>query len=200
MDADLFKESVEYERLTQSVYQAIVKQEGHNIDVQHNVSVPGKSGVEHQVDVLWRFQIAGVEHLVLIECKNYATALTLEKVRNFFAVLHDIGNCNGLMVTRTGFQSGVVQFANHYGIGLKLLRPPKPEDWEGRVKDIQIDIRFKGAASTNDRPIRVGAKLAPADDEQEARLKELQQQGRLAIPSAPTWSSGRLTESWQLTK
>ena len=74
----------------------------HNIQVEHNVDVTGRSGVAHQIDVFWRYKHAGVEHTVLIECKNYASNLTLEKVRNLFGVIHDIGNAQGLIVTKTG--------------------------------------------------------------------------------------------------
>lgn len=207
MDSELFKESVEYERLTQAVYQAILRKEGQNIEVVHNQDVTGKSGVAHQVDVLWRFKLAGVTHLVLIECKNYASTLTLEKVRNFFAVLHDIGNCGGLMVTRTGYQSGVEQFAKFYGIGLKLLRRPEPEDWIGRIKNIHINIQIREVVSSEDRPIRVKVQLEAKDANQETYLNELQAKGRLSMPSALNmvfWSSDRknMTEElrWWLPK
>ncbi|MFN3161618.1 MAG: restriction endonuclease [Rubinisphaera brasiliensis] len=194
MDAELFAESIEYERLTQSVYQAILRREGQNIEVLHNQDVEGKSGVAHQVDVLWRFTVAGVNHMVLIECKNYASALTLEKVRNFFAILHDIGNCSGVMVTRTGYQSGVKQFAKFYGIGLKLLRQPIPDDWDGKIKDIQLNLTFNGVVSRDDRLVKVRVKFAAKDAQEEKLLKELQVKGRLSIPSPPDlvfWSNDK---------
>jgi len=194
VDAELFAKSIEYERLTQSVYQAILRREGQNIEVLHNQDVVGKSDVAHQVDVLWRFKLAGVNHMVLIECKNYASALTLEKARNFFAVLHDIGNCSGVMVTRTGFQSGVEQFAKFYGIDLKLLRRPNPEDWDGKIKDIQLNLTFNGVVSRDDRPIKVFVKFAERDAQEENLLRELQAKGRLSIPSVPDlvfWSKDK---------
>jgi hypothetical protein len=76
--------------------------------------------------------------------KNYSSAISLEKVRNFFAVMHDIGNCQGLMVTKTGYQSGVEQFAAYYGIGLKLLRKTTDQDWAGRVKNIKVNVQMVG--------------------------------------------------------
>lgn len=93
MDTNLYEEAIQYEQLTQSIYQAILQNESsNNIQVEHNVDVIGRSGVAHQIDVLWSFRQAGIEHTVLIECKNYASNLTLEKVRNFFGVIHDIEN------------------------------------------------------------------------------------------------------------
>jgi Restriction endonuclease len=170
MDAELFAEAIEYELLTQAVYQAILNAEGaENIEVMHNREVTGRSGVAHQVDVSWRFRQAGIDHHVLVECKNFGTAITLEKVRNLFAVIHDIGNCQGIMVTKTGYQQGVVQFAEHYGIGLKLLRKPTDKDWEGRIKDIQVRMHILTLATSPEKAPRVELCLT-ADDPEELNI------------------------------
>lgn len=172
MDAQTYKEAIEYELLTQAVYKAILSKEGvSTIDVKHNVSLTGRSGVNHQVDVYWEFKQAGVTHKVLIECKNYASNLSLEKSRNFFAVLHDVGNCNGIMVTKTGYQSGVANFCKYYGIALKLLRQPTEQDWEGRVKEIRLNIIPRVPVSNEEHPIACNMFLRPNSEEQEARLK-----------------------------
>lgn len=167
MDAEIYAESVEYELLTQSVYRAILRREGdERIAVEHDSDIVGRSGVAHQVDVSWRFRKAGVEHRVLVECKNYGKAITLEKIRNFFAVLHDIGGCTGVMVTKTGYQSGVVEFAKHYGIDLKLLRAPRPEDWKDRIKDIHGRLHIVGLSTSPEKVPRVGFDLAVADKDE----------------------------------
>lgn len=186
MDANLYLESIQYEQLTQAIYQAILQSEGiTNIEVQHNVGVTGRSGVEHQIDVLWKFKQAGVEHKVLIECKNFASALTLEKVRNFFAVIHDIGNAQGLVVTKTGFQSGAVRFANYYGVGLKLLRKPIESDWENRIRDINIEITAKTIASSPEKRLSVGVVVDAINEDQKERLKVLEESGTLNILPVP---------------
>lgn len=178
MNAKAFHEAIEYERLTQAIYQTILHNEGENIAVEHNVEKAGRSGVEHQVDVYWRFRQAGLDHTVLIECKNYASPLTLEKVRNFFVVLHDVGNCRGVMVTKTGYQAGVQDFARYYGISLKILRQPNEEDWKGRVKDVRIRIAARSVVSTEEQPIVITLYFKPADKPQETRLQRLINEGR----------------------
>lgn len=186
MDIELYNEAIQYEQLTQSIYQSILQNESsNNIQVEHNVDVTGRSGVAHQIDVLWRFKQAGVEHTVLIECKNYASNLTLEKVRNFFGVLHDIGNARGIIVTKTGYQSGAAEFANYYGIDLKVLRKPNDADWQGRMKDIHIKIIAKTVVSTEDKPLSVQVKLKAKDEAQRLRLEKLNDVGRLNVPSVP---------------
>lgn len=121
----------------------------------------------------------------MIECKNYSTRLTLEKVRNFFGVLHDIGNAQGLIVTKTGYQSGAAEFANYYGIRLKILRKPTNLDWEGRMRDINIKIVAKSVDSTEDKPLSVQVKVKAKDNVQKVRLEKLNDTGQLNMPSGP---------------
>lgn len=184
MNADLFAESIQYELLTKQIYEQILTREGQRtITVQHNIPMMGRSGVDHQIDVFWEFKVAGVTHRVAIECKNYASSLTLEKTRNFFGVLHDIGNCSGIMVTRTGYQSGAAAFAKYYGIALKLLRKPIDADWEGRISRISVCMHVRAPVSTEEQPISCGLFLRPVSQEQEDRLKERQAAG-VRLPTA----------------
>lgn len=172
MDADTYQKAIEYELLTRSIYESVLSQEGvQNVDVKHNVDVVGRSGVEHQIDVLWDFEQAGITHRVLIECKNYSSNLSLEKARNFFGVLHDIGNARGLLVTRTGYQSGVVKFCNYYGIGLRLLGQPTDKEWEGRIRKITANVIPRVPVSTESCPISGELYLRPNSTEQEKRLE-----------------------------
>jgi hypothetical protein len=203
MDAKTLAESVEYERLTQAVYQAILRKEGDDcIEVKHNTDIKGRSGVAHQVDVSWRFRKAGVEHHVLIECKNYASDISLEKVRNLFAVQHDIGNCQGMMVTKTGYQSGVVDFAKYYGIGLKLLGKAKDEDWKDRIKDIEVEIHLVGVAQSPGKLPKVGisfddevkAAIASGDLRESRGLVFLNAEGVPVPYELSTWLSRKIGE------
>ncbi len=186
MDAEMYAEAIEYELLTQAIYRDILAREGvSTANVQHNVSIAGRSRVEHQVDVYWEFKQAGITHRVLIECKNYASNLTLEKARNFFAVVHDIGNCVGIMVTRTGYQSGAAAFCKHYGLALKLLREPTEKDWEGRIKEIHINMIPRVPVSNETHPIVCSLYLRPASEEQEVRLKSANGQNPELVHANP---------------
>jgi len=129
--------NTEYELLTKEIFETLLKDDGVTIDVQHNVEVQGKA-FRHQIDVYWEYQIAGITHKVAIECKNYNSNVSVAKVRDFYGVLSDIGNINGIMVSKKGFQKGAKEFAEHYGINLRELREPNDDDWKGRIKTIQI--------------------------------------------------------------
>lgn len=186
MDANLFAESIQYEQLTQSIYQAILEKEGiNNIQVEHNVNITGKSGIKHQIDVFWKFKQAGIEHKVLIECRNYNSSITLEKIGAFHSVVSDINNAKGLMITKVGYQSGAEGFAQFNGIGLKILRKPTDEDWEGRVKDFHITIVAKSVVSTKEYPLNVHICVASDGDEQKKRIEKLIKENNFITPPPP---------------
>ena len=187
MNQDLYDQAIEYEKFTQEVYQSILAQKNvANVEVKHNKNIAGRSGVKHQVDVHWVCKQAGKDHTVLIECKNYNSSLTLEKVRNFFAVLHDIGNCTGVMVTPEGYQSGVVKFAEYYKISLKLLLEPTEEDWEGRIKDIKWRTIIRLPVSTKEKPLQADFILEPEMGLQKDKIDKLNSEGLLDIPDVPS--------------
>lgn len=133
--------NTEYELLTKDIYEVLIKNEGLTIEVKHNLEIQGKA-FKHQIDVYWEYIIAGITHKVAIECKNYNSNVSVAKVRDFFGVLTDIGNINGIMVSKIGFQKGAKEFAEYYGINLRELRKPTDKDWKGRIKTIQLDLNM----------------------------------------------------------
>ncbi|AFM26873.1 restriction endonuclease [Desulfomonile tiedjei] len=192
MDADLYSQAIEYEQLTQAVYQAIWKTKDiGNITVTRNGRFKGRSGVEHQIDVFWKYEKDEQIQTIIIECKNYSSNLTLEKVRNFFGVLKDlentpeVGSVRGLLVTKVGYQSGTADFAKFYGIGLKLLRKPIEADWKERIKNLHFEIVAKSLVSTPEHPIELKLFLRASTKEQAARLQATEAEGKLKIPLGP---------------
>lgn len=132
--------STEYEKVAQKVYQAILAMEDvHTIEVQHNVQITGRSGVAHQIDVYWRYLKEGIEHQVLVECKYYRSTIDLIHARNLLGLLTDIPNSQGVLLTTVGFQRGVVDLCNFYGISLKRLRDPQGSDWDGFIQKVEIE-------------------------------------------------------------
>lgn len=135
--------STDYEKLAQKIYEEILALQGvENIDVRHNVKIKGKSGVEHQIDVFWEYKYAGIVHRVLIECKHYSHAVSLLHVRNLHGLTIDIPNSTGIIVTTIGFQSGAKEYADFYELGLKLIRKPRGEDWDGYIQIVNIQLKF----------------------------------------------------------
>lgn len=117
------KQGTQYEILAQQVYQILLDCEwpGKNICVQHDINLTGSSGQEHQIDVYWEYELAGIKHKVAIECKEYSKPVPIGKVRDFYGVLADLKDVKGIMIASNGFQKGAIDFALSYGINLKEL-------------------------------------------------------------------------------
>lgn len=131
---------IEYEKLTQEIYQDLLKDDGITTEVKHDVKIQGKS-TKHQIDIFWEYLIAGVNHKVAIECKNYNKRISKGIISSFHGVLTDIGNTNGIIVTKVGFQKGAKEYADFYGINLIELREPKPEDWKGKIRILTTKVQ-----------------------------------------------------------
>lgn len=118
--------NTEYELFTQSVYQQLLNYQHVGITkVKHNKKLKGRSGCNHQIDVYWEYEKDGNIHRKAIECKNYNRRVSKDKVCAFQGVLADLGDIEGIMVSKEGFQKGAKEYAKEYGISLKELRPPK---------------------------------------------------------------------------
>jgi hypothetical protein len=131
----------DYEILAKNIHEALLKAEGHDtIKIEHDVKVEGRSKQRHQIDVYWRFAVAGVTHQTAIECKHYKSPISVGRVRDFFGALEDIGNINGVMVTTQGYQSGAETYAASKGIRLVILRSPTDLDLTGLIQTIIINM------------------------------------------------------------
>jgi hypothetical protein len=108
----------QYENLLIYVYEQLSYFSGKDIKVERNVKLKGKSGVVHQIDVYYQFEMNGIMHKVVIECKDHKQKVEKSMIQSFKGVLDDLGNCVGIFASRNGFQSGAIEFAKHYDIEL----------------------------------------------------------------------------------
>jgi len=51
-----------------------------------------------------------------------------------------VGDCEGVMVTTTGYQKGAKAVADTYGIVITELRAPTDDDLQGRAVEVHLDI------------------------------------------------------------
>jgi len=131
-----------YEVFVQALYQTLHDADGFDdIKVERNkTDIVGRSGCAHQIDVYWEFKIAGQLYRTAIECKAFDGTVPIGRVRDFYGVLADVPGLQGIFVSLFGFQSGAKQYAEHYGIALKEMRPPTEEDREARIENFHLRI------------------------------------------------------------
>lgn len=120
----VIRSSTAYEKFVREVHQSLVNQDAvKNIDVQHNVTIKGKSGATHQIDVYWEFEVAGNVYKTCIECKEHSSAVKKTHVASFIAVLDDIGGVTGIFVTTKSYQKGAKLLAKQGNVRLLVLNP-----------------------------------------------------------------------------
>jgi hypothetical protein len=124
----------EYELLVRDIFAQLLKLGGVKTSrVDQDVVLDGKTA-RHQIDVLWAFEVGGIEYLTVVQAKDWASNVTQEKVLAFKSVLDDIpGQPRGVMVTKTGFQSGAEEYAKAHGIMLYRLGAPSSADLGNRT-------------------------------------------------------------------
>ena len=141
-------QGTEYELLVKYVYELLYRHEGiENIDIRHNVKLIGAGGVAHQIDIYWEFKHAGTVYKTAIECKDYKNPVSMDKISAFHSVLEDLGGVVGIFAAKNGFQSGAIKLAKQYGITPVEIRRPNDMDWEGKIRNIHIDINYQYASN-----------------------------------------------------
>lgn len=129
----------EYEAITKYIYETLGKEFGVTIEgYGHNFKVVGKSGVQHQIDVLTK-QSNGVQQIVTaIECKNLKKKITKDIVMKLLGTINDAQIDKGIIVSKSGFTKDATDFAREYNIGLVELREIQEKDLLDNPKEIHI--------------------------------------------------------------
>lgn len=131
----------EYEEITTHIYETIGKQNGVEIIGYGNTcKVKGKSGLEHQVDVLTTHSDGLHSYKTAIECKYWDKSINKDIVMKVAEIVEDAHINKGVIVSKLGFTPDALSFAEYKNIGLIELREMKDEDWKGRIKDIVIEL------------------------------------------------------------
>jgi hypothetical protein len=141
------KAGTDFEVFTKILYEEILNQQDlKNLKVEHNIKLKGLSQQEHQIDVYWEFEIAGTVHKVAVECKDYKNQVSIGKIRDFSAILDDIGGIKGIFVTKKGYQSGAIKFAQAKKIDLKIIKDENITQNDFKGSGLVTSIRFRSTA------------------------------------------------------
>ena len=130
-----------YEELVKDIYEQLgsasgVKILGHGMSCKYK----GKSGVEHQIDVLTSHSDGIHTYLTDIECKYWDQHINKDTVMKVESIVEDCNFSKGIVVSKLGSTPDAVQYAKHVGVGLVELREMTDEDWKGRIRKIEVNI------------------------------------------------------------
>jgi len=106
-----------HELLSKAIFEALLKQsDAQNLDIKHNVTVKGTK-TAHQIDVLWKFRMGGLDHYVIVQVKKQKWRAKKGDLLLFQSVLLDIpGQPKGVFVSERGYQKGALEVAHATGI------------------------------------------------------------------------------------
>ena len=98
-----------------------------NVEVEHDVQLPGKSNTSHQIDVYWKFERGGIEYETIVQAKDWNKAVDQGELLKFNGVLSDLPRrMTGVFVSREGSQQGAKDYALANGILIYELREAEP--------------------------------------------------------------------------
>lgn len=70
--------------------------------------------------------------IFLIECKDYSSSISVDRIRNFHSQIQSVGAHKGFFFTSAPLQSGALQMAQKHNIGVVLVQPDDSLEWKVR--------------------------------------------------------------------
>jgi Restriction endonuclease len=122
---------------------------GEKVLVARDVTIRGRNDLDHQIDVYYEFELAGIQHQVAIECKNMKRPLDKDRVMAFNSKVNDCPGVRGIIVAAHGYQSGAKKFAEDNGISALV---PSDLPSIGRLLGIRLETAVIPTEATIGQP------------------------------------------------
>jgi len=145
----------DYEQFVKCLQQALLDSEKlikqKNITVETNKKLLDNCNIEREFDLYWEYELAGVVYKTVIECKDYQSKISVEKIDALIGKTRDIPDIKAIFATKIGYQSGAKAKAKFNKIDLLIVREQSDSDWddsEGNpmIKEIVINLEIVSAA------------------------------------------------------
>lgn len=147
----------DYEQFVKSLQQALLNSEDlikqNNIVIEANKKLIDSCGIKREFDLYWEYELAGVVYKTVIECKDYKSRVSVEKIDALIGKTRDLPDIKPVFATKTGYQSGAKAKAEFNKIDLLIVREQSDDDWEDSdgnpfIKKIVINMEFISVART----------------------------------------------------
>lgn len=139
----------DYEKFVAELQQALLNAEmftnQNNITVEVNKIITDSCGINRQFDIYWEYELGGITYKTVIECKDYNSKVSVDKIDALIGKIRDIPDLKPVFATKTGYQSGAETKAEQNKVDLLIVREQNDSDWTAEdgtplVKKISIDI------------------------------------------------------------
>lgn len=123
----------EYELFVAKLQQALLNAETittqKNIQVEVDKKITDNCGIERQFDIYWEYELSGITYKTVIECKDYNSNVSVEKIDALIGKIRDIPDLKAVFATKKGYQSGAKAKADQNKIDLLIVREQNDTDW-----------------------------------------------------------------------
>jgi hypothetical protein len=138
------KTGKEYEEFVARLQKAIFDSEQYtsqkNILIQKNKKLLDKNGLEREFDIYWEYELGGFTYKTIIECKDYNSTISIEKIDALIGKIKDIPDLKAIFATKLGYQSGTRIKASQNNIDLIIVREQNDSDWTDEYGNPLIQI------------------------------------------------------------
>jgi Restriction endonuclease len=139
----------EYEEITKHIYETLGKQSGVEIiGYGNSCKIEGKSGVEHQIDILTKHSDGIHSYKTAVECKYWDANINKDIIMKVSAIIEDAHINKGVIVSKLGFTPDAIRFAQYKNIGLIELKEINDDYWKGTIRNIEILMEALSAEIT----------------------------------------------------
>lgn len=138
-----------YEIFVRTIFQAILDSECYgeqkNLTVERKKIICDNAGINREFDIYWEYELGGIIYKTVIECKDYSSPVSVEKIDALIGKLQDLPDIKGIFATKKGYQKGAQRKAEKNKIDLLIVREVDDSDFtlaDGTplVKNINIKI------------------------------------------------------------
>ncbi|WP_198666593.1 restriction endonuclease [Marinomonas shanghaiensis] len=149
------KDGRAYEEFVGRLHEALLRAEDitaqKNIQVERNKKLIDNCGVAREFDLYWEYELAGVTYKTVIECKDYKSTVSVEKIDALIGKIRDFPDLRALFATKRGYQSGAIQKARQNRIDLLIVREQNESDWTSLdgtplIRTVRINMHIQAAA------------------------------------------------------
>jgi restriction system protein len=113
-----------------------------------NVTLAGVRST-HDVDVVVRFERAGIDHLWIVECKDTGRPVSKDKALLLRTIVDDVGADRGILLCENGFQRGAYEVAERTNVLVTSL---------AQLEDASQVELFAADVATFDKRVRLAEK------------------------------------------
>lgn len=138
-----------YENFVKKLHEALLHLETlgiqKNVKIETRKKITDNCGIDREFDLYWEYELGGITYKTVIECKDYNSAVSVEKIDALIGKIKDLPDLKPVFATKIGYQSGAQKKAEQNKIDLLIVRKPLDSDWvdeQGKPLINKVEITF----------------------------------------------------------